>query len=62
MTPWPRKSKLCDGRTGVNFRMKPVKNAGSMKEKELFSEFGTTTTTTLKAYEAVLWHWACLPW
>eukprot|EP00963_Diacronema_lutheri_P005129 scaffold379_cov383-Pavlova_lutheri.AAC.3 len=39
---------VCDGLTGVCFRMEPVENAGLMKEKEFFAEFGTTTATTLR--------------
>eukprot|EP00963_Diacronema_lutheri_P013667 scaffold2670_cov408-Pavlova_lutheri.AAC.3 len=38
---------VCDGPTVVCFRMEPVENAGLMKEKEFYAEYGTTTATTL---------------
>eukprot|EP00963_Diacronema_lutheri_P006258 scaffold541_cov335-Pavlova_lutheri.AAC.3 len=38
---------VCDGMSGVGFRMEPVENARLMKEKEFFTEFSTATATTL---------------
>ena len=42
---------VCDGLTGVCFRMEPVENAELMKGKQFYSDFGTTTATTLRLME-----------
>ena len=39
---------VCDGLTGVCFRMEPVENAALMRGKEFYTDYGATTATTLR--------------
>lgn len=49
LNPLGRKLKIvCDDRIGVCFRMVQVGNVTLMKEKEFYTEYGTTSAKTLR--------------